>query len=152
MLGGREIGGRTGTILKGESGANDPVGIALMIGMIELATSDDGSFWTVVEEFAVEMTLGVAVGALAGLALVPLLRLPLPSPALYPLRVLALAGVVYGGATLVHGSGFLAVFVAGILLGDRALPHERRDRRLPLLPRQPGRDRDVRRARADRST
>ena len=125
VLGGREIGGRTGTILKGESGANDPVGIALMIGMIELATSEDGSFWTVVEEFAVEMTLGVAVGALAGLALMPLLRLPLPSPELYPLRVLALAGVVYGGATLVHGSGFLAVFVAGILLGDRELPHER---------------------------
>ena len=45
VLGGREIRGRTGTILKGESGANDPVGIALMIGMIELATSDDGSFW-----------------------------------------------------------------------------------------------------------
>jgi len=50
VLGGREIRGRTGTILQGESGANDPVGIALMIGMVELATSDDGTFWTVVEE------------------------------------------------------------------------------------------------------
>jgi cell volume regulation protein A len=125
VLGGREIAGRTGTILKGESGANDPVGIALVIGMIELATSDDGSFWTVVERFALEMALGGAVGIAAGIALVPLLRLPLPSPALYPLRVLAAAGVVYGIATVVHGSGFLAVFVAGILLGDRALPRER---------------------------
>ena len=69
VLGGREIRGRTGTILKGESGANDPVGIALMIGMIELATSDHGSFWSVVEEFAVEMAGGIAVGAAArGLA------------------------------------------------------------------------------------
>ena len=37
----------------------------------------------------------------------------------------AAAGVIYGAATLVHGSGFLAVFVAGILLGDRALPYRR---------------------------
>ena len=124
VLGGREIIGRTGTILKGESGANDPVGIALMIGMIELATSDDGSFWTVVSEFAVEMVGGLAVGAAGAFLLLPLLRrVPLPSPALYPLRMLAAAGVIYGAATLVHGSGFLAVFTAGILLGDRPLPH-----------------------------
>jgi cell volume regulation protein A len=124
VLGGREIGGRTGTILKGESGANDPVGIALMIGMIELATSDDGSFWTVVEEFGIEMVGGIAVGVAGALALGPLMRhVPLPSPALYPLRLLAAAGVVYGAATLVHGSGFLAVFVAGILIGDQTLPN-----------------------------
>src|SRR5918993_1429930 len=126
VLGGREIRGRTGTILKGESGANDPVGIALMIGMIELATSDDGSFWTVVEEFAIEMVAGAAIGAVGAAALIAAMRrLELPSPALYPLRMLAAAGVVYGAATLVHGSGFLAVFVAGILLGDRPLPHRR---------------------------
>ena len=126
VLGGREIRGRTGTILKGESGANDPVGIALMIGMIELATSDHGSFWSVVEEFAVEMAGGVAVGAAGAALLLPLMRrVPLPSPALYPLRVVAAAGVIYGAATLVHGSGFLAVFVAGILIGDRPVPHRR---------------------------
>ena len=126
VLGGREIRGRTGTILKGESGANDPVGIALMIGMIELATTDDGTFWTVVEEFAIEMVGGVAVGAVGAALLVPLVRrMRLPSPALYPLWMLAAAGLVYGAATLVHGSGFLAVFVAGILLGDRPLPHRR---------------------------
>ena len=126
VLGGREVGGRTGTILKGESGANDPVGIALMIGMIELATEDDGSFWTVVREFAIEMVGGIAVGVAGAALLLPLMRrVSLPSPALYPLRMLAAAGVIYGAATLVHGSGFLAVFVAGILLGDRPLPHRR---------------------------
>src|SRR5688572_20286264 len=102
VLGGREIRGRTGTILKGESGANDPVGIALMIGMIELATSDDGTFLTVVEEFALEMVAGALVGVAGAAALVPVLRrLPLPSTALHPLRMLAAAGVVYGAATLV---------------------------------------------------
>ena len=68
VLGRREIGGRTGTILEGESGANDPVGIALMIGMIEFAHDGHGSFWIVVQEFVQEMAVGLAVG-LAGAAL-----------------------------------------------------------------------------------
>ena len=62
VLGKREIGGRTGTILEGESGVNDPVGIALMIGMLELATHPDATFWVVVREFAVEMAVGLAIG------------------------------------------------------------------------------------------
>jgi cell volume regulation protein A len=124
VLGGRDIRGRTATILKGESGANDPVGIALMIGMIELATSDDGSFWSVVEEFTVQMAAGIAVGVAGAAAILALARrIRLPSPGLYPLRMLAAAGVIYGAASVVDGSGFIAVFVAGILLGDRALPH-----------------------------
>ncbi|MBA2296559.1 MAG: cation:proton antiporter [Actinobacteria bacterium] len=125
VLAGREIRGRTGTILQGESGANDPAGIALMIGMIELATSDDGTFWTVVEEFAIEMIGGAVVGIAGAAALLPLMRrVSLPEPTLYPLRVLAAAGVIYGVATAVHGSGFLAVFVAGILIGDAAAPRK----------------------------
>jgi cell volume regulation protein A len=124
VLGGRDIRGRAATILKGESGANDPVGIALMIGMIELATSDGGSFWTVVEEFTVEMGAGLAAGVAGAVAILELSRrIRLPSVGLYPLRMLATAGVIYGLATVVHGSGFIAVFVAGILLGDRRLPH-----------------------------
>jgi cell volume regulation protein A len=62
VLGRREVGGRTGTILEGESGVNDPVGIALMLGMIEFATHADSTFWVVVREFAVEMSVGLAVG------------------------------------------------------------------------------------------
>jgi len=64
VLGNREIGGRTGTILEGESGANDPVGIALMIGMLAYATSSHGSAWTVVREFALEMSIGLRCGGL----------------------------------------------------------------------------------------
>src|SRR5207248_9282879 len=60
VLGRREVSGRTGTILEAESGANDPVGIALMIGMIEFATSDNGTVWTIAREFVLEMTVGLA--------------------------------------------------------------------------------------------
>jgi len=125
VLGRREVAGRTGTILEAESGANDPVGIALMIGMIEFATSDDGTLWIVVREFVVEMGVGLAVGvAGASLLLHGLRRLSLPNVGLYPLRTLAAAGVIYGAASVLGGSGFLAVFVAGILIGDQRAPHK----------------------------
>jgi cell volume regulation protein A len=125
VLGGREIRGRAGTILEGEAGTNDPVGIALMIGMIELATEDGGSFWIVVEEFVVEMVVGLAIGVAGALLLLPVMRrISLTSPVLYPIRVLAGAGLIYGVASVAHGSGFLAVFVAGVLLGDVAAPRK----------------------------
>jgi potassium/hydrogen antiporter len=122
VLGNKDIGGRTGTILEGESGVNDPVGIALMIGMIELARDADASFWVVVEEFAIEMSIGRVVGLLGAIAMRPLLRFSLPNPGLSPLRTLAAAAVIYGVASTAHGSGFLAVFVAGVALGDADIP------------------------------
>jgi cell volume regulation protein A len=122
VLGDKEIRGRTGIILEGESGVNDPAGIALMIGMVELATSDDASFWIVVEEFGFEMSVGLIVGLLGAVAMRPLLRFSLPSPGLYPIRTLAAAGVIYGAASVLNGSGFLAVFVAGVALGDADVP------------------------------
>jgi cell volume regulation protein A len=122
VLGDKEIRGRAGTILEGESGVNDPVGIALMIGMIELAENSGASFWVVVEEFSVEMSVGLAFGLVGAAAMRPLLRFSLPTPGLYPLRTLAAAGVIYGAAATAHGSGFLAVFVAGVLLGDADVP------------------------------
>jgi cell volume regulation protein A len=126
VLGKREVGGRTGTILEGESGANDPVGIALMIGMLEFATHEGATFWTVVREFAVEMSVGLSIGVAGAALLLPVMRrVSLPNEALYPLRTLAAAGVVYGVASVAHGSGFLAVFVAGLLVGATRAPHKR---------------------------
>ena len=122
VFGNREIRGRAGTILEGEAGTNDPVGIALMIGMIELATHDGENLAIVFEEFAIEMAVGLAAGVAGALLLLPVLRrFRLSSPSLYPIRVLGGAGIIYGLASVAHGSGFLAVFVAGVLLGDVAL-------------------------------
>jgi potassium/hydrogen antiporter len=133
ILGNREIGGRTGTILEGEAGVNDPVGIALMIGMLEFATADDGSLWTVAEEFVLEMGVGLAVGVAGTFLLVTFIRrVPLPSEGLYPLRTLAAAGVIYGLASVAGGSGFLAVFIAGLVLGDLDLPFKRQVRRFHM--------------------
>jgi potassium/hydrogen antiporter len=126
VLGGRQIRGRSGTMLEGEAGFNDPAGIALMIGMIELATHPDATFWIVVEDFVKEMSIGAAFGVAGAYALVALLhRVRLGSEPLYPVLVLVLAAVLYGVTGLVGGSGFLAVFVAGLLLGDADVPLRR---------------------------
>jgi cell volume regulation protein A len=119
VLAGKEVRGRSGTILEGESGFNDPVGIALMIGMVELATEDGGSFAIVLREFGIEMSIGLVVGIAGAVALGGLLRWsPLPDRTLYPIAVVLAAGAIYGAAAVAHGSGFLAVFVAGIIVGD----------------------------------
>jgi len=123
VLGEREIKGRTRTILEGESGANDPVGIALMIGLIELAEHSNASFWIVVRVFLEQMTIGLAIGIAGGLvATFALRRVGLPSSGLYTVRTLGIAGVIYGAAAVAHGSGFLAVFIAGLVVADVEAP------------------------------
>jgi potassium/hydrogen antiporter len=78
-----------------------------------------------VSEFVLEMVVGAGVGVAGGFVLaVAMRRLPLPSGALYPLRTLLGAGAIYGLAAVAHGSGFLAVFVAGILVGDLRAPYK----------------------------
>jgi cell volume regulation protein A len=69
------------------------------------------------------MTVGLAIGVVGGIALVAVTRrLSLPTSGLYALRALTGAGLIYGAATVAHGSGFLAVFVAGLVLGDVDAP------------------------------
>jgi cell volume regulation protein A len=127
VLGRREVAGRTGVLLEGESGANDPVGIALLVGL--LATSPAASAASAVGHVAVDFVLQMVVGLLVGvvggrLLLVSMRRIPLPGESLYPLRVLFGALAIYGLAAVAHGSGFLAVLVAGVVIGDERAPHK----------------------------
>jgi potassium/hydrogen antiporter len=127
VLGNHEVGGRAGVIIEGESGANDPVGIALLVSL--LAVGDNlgaGAVWIVVFTFVSQMAVGLVVGIAGGMLLVTAMqRMPLPSEGLYSLRPIAGAIAIYGVATVLHGSGFLAVFVAGILVGDISAPFKR---------------------------
>jgi cell volume regulation protein A len=102
VLGRREITGRSGVILEGESGANDPVGIALMIALLGAAgSSGTGSAVTDgLVEFARQLVVGALVGVAGGWGLARLMRRPLPNEALYPIRVLAAAALIYGVATV----------------------------------------------------
>src|ERR1700761_8907965 len=126
VFGRREIAGRTGVLLEGESGANDPVGIALLSALLAAHGGPASVAWHVVAEFALQMAVGVAVGVAGGLALLAFMRrVPLPSEGLYSPRVLAGVLVIFGAATVAQGSGFLAVLVAGILIGDEPAPYKR---------------------------
>jgi potassium/hydrogen antiporter len=126
VLGRREVTGRSGTILEGESGANDPVGIALMASLLAAGqTFGLGAAGGIAGQFLLQLAVGAVVGVAGGALLVRFMRrVPLPSEALYPLRVLASALIIYGAATVAHGSGFLAVFIAGILAGDARAPYK----------------------------
>jgi potassium/hydrogen antiporter len=126
VLGRREITGRTGTLLEGESGANDPVGIALMVALLGAGGGGLAAAGHVTVVFLQQMVIGAAVGIAGGMLLLAFMRrVPLPGEGLYALRVLFGALVIYGLATVAQGSGFLAVFAAGILLGDERAPYKR---------------------------
>jgi cell volume regulation protein A len=126
VLGQREVSGRSGTILEGESGANDPVGIALMAALLSAGGLSAGAFADIGSGFVLQMVVGAAVGVAGGWATLWFMRsVPLPAEGLYPLRSAACVLVVFALATLAHGSGFLAVFVAGILMGEERAPYKR---------------------------
>jgi cell volume regulation protein A len=122
VLGQRAIAGRVRTILEGEAGVNDPVGIALLVGVLEYAVDDHGSVANAGGEFVLSLLVGLAVGLGSVIVLRRLrLRLTMPTESLDTLAALTFAALVYAAASVAHGSGFLAVFVAGIALGDSEL-------------------------------
>jgi cell volume regulation protein A len=126
VLGQRDLAGRSGTILEGESGANDPVGIALMTSLLAAGGLGVSAFAHVTGEFFLQMLVGGLVGVAGGLTLRWMLRAaPFADAGLGPLRTLAAALLLFGLAAVSHGSGFLAVFVAGILVGDGPSPNQR---------------------------
>ncbi|MHB1503427.1 MAG: cation:proton antiporter domain-containing protein [Acidimicrobiales bacterium] len=126
VLGRREVSGPPGIILKGESGANDPVGIALMASLVTAGSLTSHALGHAGIDLAVQMLVGAGTGIIGGRLLVWSMRhVQLPSEGLYPLRALAGALLLFGLATVAHGSGFLAVFVAGIVLGDERAPFKR---------------------------
>ncbi|WBB65337.1 cation:proton antiporter [Micromonospora sp. WMMD812] len=133
VLGKQEISGRSGTVIEGESGANDPVGIALVASLlvvIETGATGLEAFGEGLREFLLQMAIGATVGLVLGYALRFVVRVPLPTDALYAVRTIAAAATIYGVATVAHGSGFLAVFVAGITLGNLPIPHKGEIRRV----------------------
>lgn len=119
---GLQLKSRVGATLEIESGSNDPMAIFLTIVLIELLLVPDTPFgWVVLIEFIQQMGLGAALGVLGGFGLLWLLnRLPL-SPGFYPLAALAGALLLFGLTGLLGGSGFLAIYLAGLVMGNRPL-------------------------------
>lgn len=117
---------RVTAVLEVESGLNDPMSVFLTVLLVEILTSA-GSFTIAraVLFFLKEMVGGAFIGLLGGFLLLRLLRkLPVPPP-IYPILALACVLVVFGGAQIVGASGFLAVYLMGIVIGTNRFDSER---------------------------
>jgi cell volume regulation protein A len=112
--------------LEGESGVNDPIAILLVVGCIEALEDDTYGFEDALLLVVQELSIGFVVGlAVAAAAVLFLRRVTLPSAGLYPVASIATAALAFGVALTLHGSGFLAVFLAGLVLGTASTPARR---------------------------
>jgi cell volume regulation protein A len=119
--GGLQLKQRVGATLEIESSTNDPVAILLTVALTQFLSvvGEHESGWAVLAMLGEEAIIGGAFGVAAGVGISLLLnRLPLPA-GLQPLFASTSAIVVYAGTTALAGSGFLAVYLAGVIIGNR---------------------------------
>nr|WP_189550579.1 potassium/proton antiporter [Streptomyces lavendofoliae] len=111
----------TGT-LEAESGFNDA---PVLILVVAFSTTGPVAHWyTLLGTIALELAIGAAIGLLVGLlGSFGLRHVALPASGLYPIAVMAIAVVAYAAGAMAHGSGFLAVYLASVILGNARLPH-----------------------------
>ncbi len=129
LRGGRlRLKGRVGATLELESGINDPMAVLLTATLVQafLSVGSSGavSWWRLGIDVPLQLVIGLALGVGFGLAgRWFLARVRLSTVGLYPVLTLALALLAFGGSTLCSGSGFLAVYVTGVVLGNGPLPY-----------------------------
>lgn len=115
---------RLAATLEAESGINDPMAVILTIGIAERLVGHTGSPALLAIEVVLQLVIGAAVGAGVGRAgRWMLARIRPAAGGLYPIVTLGLAFFAFGAATLAWGSGFLAVYVAGVVLGNGPMPY-----------------------------
>jgi potassium/hydrogen antiporter len=118
--------GDTRPLLELESGSNDPMAVFLTTAVLGLLTNSDTSVWNLVPLFLLQMLLGSAFGIGIGRATVWVLnQLRLESDGLYPVVTLATVLFTYSVTALLGGNGFLAVYLAGIVMGGSDFIHKR---------------------------
>jgi potassium/hydrogen antiporter len=109
--------------LEGEAGFNDPVAVLLVLGFIEWIQLPDYNLpdmlWLFVKQLGIGAVVGIAVGWLTSEGFK---RAHLDTPGLYPVASLAGGAIAYGAAASIDGSGFLAVYLVGLLLGSANIP------------------------------
>ncbi|MCP9628125.1 potassium/proton antiporter [Rhodopseudomonas palustris] len=110
---------RVGATLEVESGTNDPFAVFLTLMLVELISRGESSTLHVIVEFVRESALGALIGVVGGRAVVMALnRVALPQ-GLHAPFVATAALVVFGSSQMLHASGFLAVYLAGMIIGNQ---------------------------------
>jgi cell volume regulation protein A len=126
LLRGSTLRRRLASTLEAESGLNDPVAVLLVIGFIDWIQTDGYGLGNMAWLFARQLGIGLVIGLVVGrLAVHVVRRVSLDARGLYPVTSVATAAIAYGGAAILDGSGFLAVYLAGLALGGAQIPAKR---------------------------
>jgi len=113
-------------LLEFESGSNDPMAVFLTIGFIQLLQNPTASMFTLVPLFFQQMTVGAVAGYSLGKLIVLIInRIRLEYEGLYPVLTLSLVLLTYGGTVWVGGNGFLAIYLAGLVMGNSNFIHKK---------------------------
>lgn len=120
-VGGITIRDRVRSTLEIESGSNDPMAILLTVVLVEAAVGGWGTPVEVGLEFLRQIGLGVLFGLIGGVMIVAVINAARLDPGINPVISLAFALFVFAGTNVLGGSGFLAVYVAGLLAGNASV-------------------------------
>ncbi|MFD0352851.1 potassium/proton antiporter [Streptomyces sp. NPDC127110] len=109
-------------VLEAESGFNDAPVVILVVAFAAVGPVDE--WYVLLGKIALELAIGAAIGLAVGfLGAYGLRHVALPASGLYPIAVMAIAVTAYAAGAMAHGSGFLAVYLAAMVLGNAKLPH-----------------------------
>jgi cell volume regulation protein A len=123
VLRGSTLRRRVARALEGESGMNDPVAVLLVTGFIAWLEEPGFGIANMAVDFAGDLVVGAVVGILVGLgARAAFVRLDFPTPGLYPVASIAAAALSFGLTGASDASGFLAVYLTGLVLGTGIVP------------------------------
>jgi cell volume regulation protein A len=113
-------------LLELESGSNDPMAVFLTLACIRYLTQPGTPVADLAWMFAQQMAFGAVAGyGMGRVAVFVLNRLKLEAEGLYPVATIALVLLTYGAASLLNGNGYLAVYLAGIVMGNADFIHKR---------------------------
>src|SRR5699024_6710631 len=125
VMGSKNINKRLTATLEAESGSNDPMAVFLTVVFIEMIQVPDSTIWSAVGSFFVQMGFGLILGLLLGrLSVLLINKIALDVSGMYPLLALGSAVLTFGVTDYLGGSGFLAVYVMGVLVGNSDLMHK----------------------------
>lgn len=113
-------------MLELESGSNDPMAYMLTIVLIQVIQTGNMSLGAIIGQFLIQFIVGGAAGFLLGkLAIKMLNRLNIDNQALYPIMLLAFVFFTFSFTDRIHGNGYLAVYILGIMVGNNKIPYRK---------------------------
>lgn len=116
---------RLQALLELESGSNDPMAVFLTVGLIGLIQAPEAQNFDLIIMFFQQMAIGALAGyGLGRLSVLFVNKLKLEYEGLYPVLMIAIVLLSYGGTTSIGGNGFLAVYILGLILGNSPLLHK----------------------------